>query len=198
MYLFLNAVFIINVQPRSYGASAHVRWQTNKIPWSSVQPRHCPLETLSLKFKATAKGLQSWSQKKVGHLKSQLAMAKEIIHQLDIVQDSLKKHTLALSSLLRTVARIRSRIGWLKDGDANTRLFHMHARHRKRKNFIAKLEYEDRVLTGHDDKAAAILDFYSNLIGTEVGRDRTVDLDALEMPNYDLEELDNPILEQEI
>lgn len=144
-------------------------------------------------------------------LKTQLAMAKEVIHQLDIAQDSrslqqdeiwlhnsLKKHTLALSSLLRTVARIRSCIGWLQDGDANTRLFHMHARHRKRKNFIAKLEYEDRILTGHDEKAAAVLDFYSNLIGTDVGRVRTVNLDALEMLTFDLEDLDSPILEEEI
>jgi len=55
---------------------------------------------------------------------------------LDIVQDSrplldseiwlrnnLKKLSLALSSTLRTVARLRSRIGWLQEGDANTRLF---------------------------------------------------------------------------
>lgn len=32
--------------------------------WGSVQPHYCPLEPLSLKFKATAKGLESWSQKK--------------------------------------------------------------------------------------------------------------------------------------
>lgn len=135
----------------------------------------------------------------------QLALAKEVIHQLDIVQDcralqqdeiwlhnSLKKHTLALSSLLRTVARIRSRIGWLQDGDANTRLFHMHARHRKRKNFIAKLEYEGRTLTGHEEKAAAVLDFYSNLIGTDANRARTVNLDSLEVPTFDLEDLTTP------
>jgi hypothetical protein len=33
---------------------------------------HAPLETLLLKFKAAAKGLQSWSDKKVGHFKTQL------------------------------------------------------------------------------------------------------------------------------
>jgi len=132
--------------------------ETVEIAWGLVQPRCCPLETLSLKLQATAKRLQSWSQKRIGHLNSQLILAKEVIHQLDIVQDnralqpdeiwlrnSLKKHALALSSLLWTVARVRSRIGWLKDGDANTRMFHMHARHRKRKNFIAKLKTEDRV-----------------------------------------------------
>ena len=96
-------------------------------------------------------------------------MAKEIIHQFDIAQDgrtlqpnelclcnNLKKHVLALSSLLRTVARLRSRIGWLKEGDANTRLFHMRARFRKRKNFIANLTEGDRFLTSHEDKADAI------------------------------------------
>jgi len=111
--------------------------ETVATAWSSVQPLPCPVQTLSQKFKATARALQSWSQKKIGHITSQLALAKEIIHQFDIAQDSrtlqsnelwlrnnLKKHALALTSLLRTVARLRSRIGWLKEGDANTRLFH--------------------------------------------------------------------------
>jgi len=130
--------------------------ETVEAAWTAVPAHPCPLETLSLKFKATARILQSWSQKTVGHLNSQLFLAKEILHQLDIAQDSrtlhsnemwlrnkLKKHTLVLASLLRTVARVRSRINWLQDGDANTRLFHMHARHRKRKNFIASLREED-------------------------------------------------------
>lgn len=56
--------------------------------WHSVPSKPCPLETLALKFKATARGLQSWSDKKIGHLKSQLAMAKDIVHQLEIAQDS--------------------------------------------------------------------------------------------------------------
>lgn len=56
--------------------------------WSSVQPHPCLVYTLSLKFKATARVLPSWSQKKIGHLSSQLAMAKEIIHPFDITQDS--------------------------------------------------------------------------------------------------------------
>jgi hypothetical protein len=36
-----------------------------------------------------AKGLQAWSDKKVGHVASQLAMAREILHRLEIVQDNL-------------------------------------------------------------------------------------------------------------
>jgi len=147
----------------------------------------------------------------VGHLNSQLLLAKEILHQLDIAQDSrtlnsnemwlrnnLKKHTLVLASLLRTVSRVRSRINWLQDGDANTRLFHMHARHRKRKNFIASLREGDQILTSHEEKAAAILEFYSNLIGAESDRDRTINLDHLDIPNHNLEALDIPFDENEV
>jgi hypothetical protein len=169
------------------------------------------LQTLSRKFKATARALQSWSQKKIGHISSELALAKEIIHQFDIAQDcrtlqpnelwlrnNLKKHALALTSLLRTVARLRSQIGWLKEGDANTRLFHRHGRHRKKKNFIAKLKDGDNILTNHDEKAAAISDFYSNLIGEDSDRSRTINLDNLDIPRYDLEALDIPFSEEEV
>jgi len=185
--------------------------ETIEEMWSSVQPRRCPLETLSLKLKATAKGLQRWSQKRIGHISSQLSMAREIIHQLDIAQDSralqpdelwlrnnLKKHSLALASLMRTIARSRSRIGWLKEGDANTRLFHMHARHRKRKNFIARLKAGDHIVTAHEEKEAEIFEFYSNLIGTACDRERTINLEALNIPEYDLEALDIPFTEEEV
>ena len=119
-----------------------------------------------MKFKAVTKSLQSWSEKGVGRTTTQLALAREILHQLEIAQDSrqlsheelwfknnLKKHSLALASLKRTVARLRPRISWLKEGDANTHLFHLHARHRKRKNFIGKLLSGDQICTTHDKKA---------------------------------------------
>lgn len=56
--------------------------------WQSVTRKPCPLETLALKFRAAARGLQSWSDRKIGHLNSQLAVAREFVHQLEIVQDS--------------------------------------------------------------------------------------------------------------
>uniref|UniRef100_A0A0A9A0U6 Uncharacterized protein n=1 Tax=Arundo donax TaxID=35708 RepID=A0A0A9A0U6_ARUDO len=40
-----------------------------------------------MKFKAATRCLQSWSHKRIGHLKSQLGLAKEIIHQLEIAWD---------------------------------------------------------------------------------------------------------------
>jgi hypothetical protein len=88
----------------------------------------CLAESLSLltldnKFNAAARGLQAWSDKKVGHVESQFTLAREILHQLEIAQDlrllthlelelknNLKKHSLALASFKRTIARLRSRI----------------------------------------------------------------------------------------
>lgn len=56
--------------------------------WDSVQTASCPFDTLAQKLQATSRGLQSWSQKNVGHVKTQLGMARVVLHQLEIAQDS--------------------------------------------------------------------------------------------------------------
>jgi hypothetical protein len=161
---------------------------------------------LSANLKATARGLLGWSEKKVGHVASQLELAKELLHQLDMAQDSRmlmaneawlrrnhKKHSLALASLSRTIARLRSRIGWIKDGDANTALFHVSARYRKGKNFIASVTArEGQILTTHEDKAAEFEDFCNGLLDSHESREVTIDLDALGVLSYELAQLEAP------
>jgi hypothetical protein len=180
--------------------------------WTVVLASSCPLLTLAVKLKATARGLQGWSEKRVGHVSSQFELATELLHQLKIVQDSkallasevwlrnnLKKHSLALASLSRTIARPRSRIRWIKDGDANTALFHASARYRKAKNFITSVTSRDgQILTSHKDKAAEFTDFYEGLLGIHVNRDVTIDLHALEVPSYNLALLDAPFSDEEV
>jgi hypothetical protein len=51
-----------------------------EVAWSSVPAAACPFVTLANKFKSTVKGLQSWSHKKVGHVNSQLGLAREVLH----------------------------------------------------------------------------------------------------------------------
>ena len=179
--------------------------------WTSVPVGSCPFTTIDKKLKAVTKSLQSWSSKTVGQLAMQLALAREILHQFEIAQDSrqlseeeiwlknnLKKHSLALASLKRTMARLRSRISWLKDGDANTQLFHLHARHRKRKNFIGRLVSGNRICTSQQDKAAVIDEFYVNLLGSCTAREHTINLAELGISEHNLSELDLPFTEEEV
>jgi hypothetical protein len=74
----------------------------------------------------------------------------------------------------------------------------MHARHRKKKNFIAKLTEGDRIITSHEEKAEAVFDFYSNLIGADSSRDRTINLDGLALPRHELDVLETPFSEEEV
>ena len=56
--------------------------------WASVPASLCPFITLEKKFKATTRGLQRWSDQVVGQVNLQLALAREILHQFEIAQDS--------------------------------------------------------------------------------------------------------------
>lgn len=63
---------------------------------------------------------------------------------------NFKLHCLGLASHDHTIARLRSRVIHLHDGDANTSFF--HSRYCKKRNFIAKLKVGDQVVTNQGDK----------------------------------------------
>ncbi|XP_071679920.1 uncharacterized protein [Lolium perenne] len=134
---------------------------------STTQPcEPNPFKRLDQKLRATTKRLASWSSKFIGSVKLQILMATELILRFDIAMESrplspqeralrclLKKKLLGLASLERTIARQRSRILWLREGDACTRFFHLHASQRRRKNFIGHLVVDNRRFTEHAEKA---------------------------------------------
>lgn len=105
---------------------------------------------------------------------------------------------MAFASFQQTIGRIRSRIDWLSEGDANASFFHSHARYRKRKNYIAKLQVADRVLTRQEEKDEAVWDFYCDLIGKPKPRTRTLDLAAFYHQPQNMQDLDAPISEEEV
>jgi hypothetical protein len=97
---------------------------------------------LDYKLWNTAITLKQWSSKKVGSIRLQLTIAKELVYRLDLAQEhrvlsegalllrrNMKLKCLGLASLQHTIVRQRSRVTFLAEGDANTRFFHLQAYH---------------------------------------------------------------------
>ncbi|WVZ52504.1 hypothetical protein U9M48_003557 [Paspalum notatum var. saurae] len=162
-----------------------------KLNWEASVSSSCPVERVFLKLQRLSRGLQKWSHRKVGNVKMQLAMAKEVLRRLEVARDlralsqgedwlrkKLKLHCLGLASLERTIARLRSRVLFLKEGDANTSFFHQQARYRKKKSFISKLQVDDNLYVSQEDKQEVVADFFESLLGSSEERDFSFDLAA--------------------
>jgi hypothetical protein len=103
-----------------------------------------------------------------------------------------------LAALRIIKARQRSRLIWIRCGDANTKLFQLRANSRRRKNFIAHLNVQGRTVTQHDDKATTLLHHFQSLLGTYSTRTASINWDSLPLPTHDLHSLDDPLTEAEI
>jgi hypothetical protein len=159
--------------------------------WTCGQTIVDPFGRLDQLLRNIAHVLQSWSQSRVGQIRDQLLAAKVIIRQFDRAEEhrtledrertfrnKLKVRVLGLASLERTMARLRSRITFLKDGDANSKLFHSQASFRTKK-LILQLEDDHGVAIGHDDKEDMLYRHFSAILGTAVPRQQDVDLEAI-------------------
>jgi hypothetical protein len=146
----------------------------------------------------------------IGSVRFKLAMARELIAQFDAAQESrlltddelslrneLKRHTLGLASLSRTIARHRSRIRYLEEGDANTRFFHLQACHRNRKSYIPSILHDGILFSADEAKEDLIYNYYKSILGTAFHRLHSLRLDHL-LPQLDLAGIDSCFSEDEI
>lgn len=112
-----------------------------------------PFAIFHLKLCRLARDLRRWSKTNIGDLRLRLAIANEVIFQLDVAQESrslsdveqwllkeLKRKVLGLASMEKIRIRQRSRLTWIKCRDVNSKYFHLKANSRKRKNFINALQ----------------------------------------------------------
>jgi hypothetical protein len=124
----------------------YMAWE-HSVGWSATLYHVDPFRALDFKFRSVAKALKSWSSRRIGSVRFQLALTREVILGLDTAEESrtlsdeerrlrneLKFKCLGLASLNRTIIRQRSKLLYLAEGDANTNFFHLQACHQKRKN----------------------------------------------------------------
>lgn len=116
-------------------------FKTVEAAWHSVPGTGNPFVALDNKLRATAKALQRWSDRWIGNVKLQTLIALQVIARLAQAMDNrelsvkehglrkaLKQKLLGLASLHRMIARLRSRMLQLKEGEANTAYFHQRRR----------------------------------------------------------------------
>jgi hypothetical protein len=170
-----------------------------------------PLTSLHIKLSRTSKALKTWSKTLLPQSKIAMAVCREVIHQLEIAQESrslsprehqlinfLKNRLLGLAAIEKCRARQKSRITWVKKGDANTRYFQIMANIRKQRNFIHYLQMDNGIAVTQSEKQHTIFDHYLKHIGTYVPRACSLNFSELNWQPRDLQHLNLPFSEQEI
>ncbi|KAM0889850.1 hypothetical protein ACQ4PT_027467 [Festuca glaucescens] len=184
---------------------------TVQSAWESVQQQVDPFINLHAKLSAAARALTSWSSQFTNDLELRAAISSELIFRLDQAMDCrqlteeerhframLKVNCLGIAALQRTMWRQRSRIQWLREGDASTRFFHAKASARRRKSFIHRIEFEDKVHTDQQGKEEALWGFFQDLLGEPRRRQHTLNLAAMGIAPIDLSDQEVPITTEEV
>jgi hypothetical protein len=85
----------------------------------------------------------------------------------------------------------------MEEEDANTRIFHLQACHRGRKNFIDELEHQGAAVVDEALKADLFFDHFDTIIGGSVDRQHGFDLHLLGLLVHNLS-LDQCFWEEEV
>jgi endonuclease/exonuclease/phosphatase family metal-dependent hydrolase len=186
-------------------------FQAVQEAWDRPLSTTLPIKRLHIKLSRVAKNLKKWKRGKIGNTRLQLAIAKEIILQLELAQESrtltaeeldlrrrLKIRSTGLAVIEKSRMRQRSRLTYIHCGDANTKLFHLKANAHRRKNYIQCLQSQDGIVFSQHEKEKMADDYFSEHLGTAATRTMTIDWQALGYETRDLQHLELPFSYDEI
>ena len=137
--------------------------------WNRPVTSALPMKRLHIKMARVAKGIKRWKKDKIGDMRMQLAIVKEVLLQLEAAQEHrlltamelhlcrrLKARSTGLVAIEKSRIRQRSRLTYIRCGDANTNFFHSRANAQRRKNYIHCLHTDGGVVVAHQEKQKVI------------------------------------------
>ena len=179
--------------------------------WGKPLNTMLPIKRLHIKMARLAKGLKKWRKEKIGNTRLQLAITKEVLLQLEMAQElrplsdqenelrkRLKARSTGLAVIEKSRMRQRSRLTYIHSGDANTKLFHMKANARQRKNYIHCLQKEGGLVFSQDEKEKVVGDYFSEHLGTSTARTLSLNWQALGYTPRNLQQLELPFTQDEV
>lgn len=109
----------------------------------------------------------------LSEVKMKMLMAQAVILRQDEAQDvrplssadswlrgKLKQRVMGWAVIEKARKKQCSRVMYLREGDANTRFFHLKANGKCRKNFIQRLRKDSGWLVSHNDKHQVIQEHF--------------------------------------
>jgi hypothetical protein len=109
-----------------------------------------------------------------------------------------KRKVIALSVIERARKKQYARIANIKEGDANTKFFHLRVNAWRRKNHIYCLKHNQGWVTEHAAKKDVVNNHFKSILGMRVARVHDFNWDELNFPLTDLNVLGDLFTEAEV
>ncbi|XP_066360901.1 uncharacterized protein [Miscanthus floridulus] len=179
--------------------------------WTAPTQPQEPARRLTAKFKKLKSVLRTWSANisslslLIKHVKSLIYLFEtmELLRDLSIQEwnfrNILDDRLVSLLRMQKAYWKQRSKVAWVREGDAGTKLFHAHATVRHRRNTIASLLDDNNIpITEHNQKAELIWDAFKQRLGISEFMGMDFDLEDLLTFHLDLSTLEDDFGAKEI
>ncbi|GMY35015.1 putative ribonuclease h protein [Fagus crenata] len=135
-----------------------------------------PLAQVTRKIKDCKTNLMAWDKDVFGNVTRKIKVESKKLEALErlpageLVEEQiccLKKELNALLGKEEIMWRQRSKVQWLREGDRNTKFFHVRANQRKRRNGMEGLFYHNgQWVTGQKDIAQVTVQYFHSIFST--------------------------------